>query len=443
MSESNSHGNIGYGMNASATGPGSTPSSSQAAPLPQQPYPYSTQPYQLPVAIPAQPVNTSNLYGPGGKKKKNSLLVIGIIILAVALIALGVAMLFVFKPFGLFEDPLAVDPPSMEQVNEVFAKADVKNNVLSRFQYVDLDNMDSPIFANTQIGNLAQNETGNKDVYCDATTDVTYQNDSIVAKTQLTTRLTYNKSDNGWVDGGVRAGDVTAQPMSGPDMEAILDNIPSLLKSYDSSLGMQFANSEVTTDANIGKNGGTATFVLTGPAPEGTDQPLTCNINTEIDWSDSRGWVIEVKSVDGLPEETEDPAEEEQPPAEEQPAEETPAPETPATTPPASSSASTNSGSTGTTNSGTSTGQPTMLLRCWSGDLVQVPGVIQFEGSHILLRTDHVIRVEFDNRVYITTYFELTGNAQLTNGQHVTVIGEISASGTLDKAPLVINLNYD
>ena len=83
-----------------------------------------------------------------------------------------------------------------------------------------------------------------------------------------------------------------------------------------------------------------------------------------------------------------------------------------------------------------------MLLVCYSGDLVQVPGVIEFEGSHILLRTDHVIRVELDNRVFITTYFELTGNGGWYRGEHTTVIGEISATGSLGKAPLVINVDY-
>lgn len=378
----------------------------------------------------------------------------GIIILVVALIALAVAMLFVFKPFGLFEDPLDIDSPTMEQVSDVFMESDAEQSALSRFQYVNTENMDDPIISNVSIGELAQNDSGNKDVYCDATANATYQNDAIVAKTTLTTRLTYNKTNGEWVSNGVRTGDVEAEPIAGPDMEEIKDNIVSMVRSYDSNVGTDFNNSEVSTDANLGKNGGAASFVLTKKDSAEGDESSTCTVNTNIEWSDSRGWLVEIISIDGLPE----PEPEPEAPAEETPATETPAEEPPAassssaastaTNPPASSSnsgsgSSGSSGSSGNSGSSSSSGQPTMLLRCWTGDLVQVPGVIQFEGSHILLRTDHVIRVEFDNRVYITTYFELTGNANLVNGQHVTVIGEILATGTLDKAPLVINLNYD
>ncbi len=442
MSEAHSQVNRTYGISANSTGPGQAPAFGSASYPPKQAaYPFPTQPYPLPVAVPARAVASSGFYGQGpGKKKKNSLLIAGIIILIIALIALVVALLFVFKPFGLFEDPLNVDPPTTEQVMAAFSKEEVEKGILSRFQYVDTEDMDEPVFSNTTVGNLAQNETGNKDVYCDATTDVVYQNDSLSAQTTLTTKFTYNKSTGEWVDSGVRPGDVKSEPLAGPDMEAIQENIISMLKSYDPSLGAKFSDSDVSTEASVGKDGGDAAFVLTTKAAEG-ETAQSCTVNTNIKWSESRGWVVEIKSIDGLPEE----------PSAEQPSASSSSSSSSSSsasssastvTPPPSSSAGSSGGGSGSGGSG-NTGQPTMLLRCWSGDLVQVPGVIQFEGSHILLRTDDVIRVEFDNRVYITTYFELAGTANWVNGQHVTVIGEISASGTLGKAPLMINLNYD
>ncbi len=84
-----------------------------------------------------------------------------------------------------------------------------------------------------------------------------------------------------------------------------------------------------------------------------------------------------------------------------------------------------------------------MLLECWTGDLVRVPGTIQVQpNGSVLLRTDDVIRVVFNNMTYITTYFEIMGSGSFVNGQHVIVDGAISATGSNPIAPLVINLNY-
>ena len=85
-----------------------------------------------------------------------------------------------------------------------------------------------------------------------------------------------------------------------------------------------------------------------------------------------------------------------------------------------------------------------MLLNCSTGDLVEVPGVIEYRDNRVLLRSDYTIRVVLDGRTYITNYFELTANTfVVTNGAHVSVIGEISATGTLPQAPLMISLDYE
>lgn len=364
----------------------------------------------------------------GGAKHTSKLLIVGIIILVLALLSLAVAMLFVFKPFGLFEEEVNAEAPSTSQVETMFKESDFEDKILNGFQFVNTEDMQDPKFKNTKVGEVKRTDGGNKDIYCDSTCDVEVMNNSISASTTLSMRLTYDKESSSWKKGDVQIGNVSATPEGPADIMAIQESIPSLLRSFDSSVAAQFQGSEITNQSSLTKEGGTASFVLTKPA-EGEGEAKTCTVNTEVKWNDSRGWQVTITSVDGI-EEPEEPAQEE-------PAPEEPTPEEPS---------STNNGAAQQPSSGSSGGnsgsQPTMLLVCYSGDLVQVPGVIEFEGSHILLRTDHVIRVEFDNRVYITTYFELTGNGGWYRGEHTTVIGEISATGSLGKAPLVINVDY-
>lgn len=373
----------------------------------------------------------------GPKKKSNKLLIVGIIILILALLALSIALLFVFKPFGLFEDEVNADPPSSSQVEEVFKGFDVEDSITSKYQYVNFDDLSSPKYSNIQIGTVTRNETGNKDLYADCTADVSVENDFISAKTKLSTRMTYNKDTGSWSDGGVRAGEVTAEPEGPPDMDAITENIVSILRSYDSDLESKFKDSTVTTDAKLTKSGGDAAFVLT-KKDSATGEDATCTVNTKIEWSNNRGWVVNIISVDGIEEDEPEPPATVEQPAAQQPTE-TPQETTPSsnsstsqTTPPANNSGSSSS----------SSGQPTMALVCYTGDLVQVPGVIEFEDSRILLKADHIIRVEIDRRILVTQYFELAGNGGWRRGEHVTVVGEISQTGTLSKAPLVINVDY-
>lgn len=388
--------------------------------------------YQMPIAVPTNLGGGSGYGGPGnyngGQKPTSKLLIAGIIVLVLALIALAVAMIFVFKPFGLFEEEVNATAPTIGEVEALFEEGDVEESMLSRFTYVNTEDLEPLVLKNTKVGEVNRNNSGNsKEIYCEATADAEVRNNSITATTTLTMRLVYDKDSGSWRSNGVQTGNVTGTPEGPADITAIEKNIPALLRSYDSAVAADFSNSEIASEANLTKEGGTASFVLTKPA-EGDGEAKTCTVNTEVTWNDSRGWQVDITSIDGLDSTDQVPDE--------------PAPEEPT---PADSGAN-SSGSTqppaSSGSSGGSSGQPTMLLVCYSGDLVQVPGVIEFEGSRILLKTDHVIRVEFDNRVYITTYFELTGNGGWYRGQHTTVIGEISASGALGKAPLVINVDY-
>lgn len=436
MSEANSHENRSYTPGAS------TPAQSgRGMPQPNPNMPaqraYSQPPtYQMPIAVPTNMAMGNPNYGgtPGNfnpeKKRSSKLLIAGIIILILALVALAVAMLFVFKPFGLFEEEITAEAPSIGQVENMIKASDFEEKMLGHFQFVNTEGIQDPTFKNTKVGQVTRSNTGNKDITCEATSDVELHNNSITATTTLTMQMTYDKGSSAWKAGDVQTGNVTGKPEGPADIEAIQKDILSLLRSYDSSIAAQFANSEITNESALTKDGGTAAFTLT-KTDATSGETKTCTVNTELEWNDSRGWQVKIASVDGL-EAPEEPTEE---PSGEQPADDSGSQN--------NGSAQTPSTGGGSGGSGSSSGQPTMLLVCYSGDLVQVPGVIEFDGSRVLLKTDHIIRVEFDNRVYITTYFELTGNGGWHRGEHTTVIGEISATGSLAKAPLVINVDYD
>lgn len=100
----------------------------------------------------------------GGGKHTSKLLIVGIIILVLALISLAIAMLFVFKPFGLFEEEVNAEAPNVGQVEEMFKSSDFEKNMLSGFQFVNTENMQDPKLKNTKVGEVKRNDA-NKEIY--------------------------------------------------------------------------------------------------------------------------------------------------------------------------------------------------------------------------------------------------------------------------------------
>lgn len=398
--------------------------------MPVQQAPQVSQTHQVPV-IQAQPViqQTQDT----GRQKSQRLTKVGIVACIVAVLVLIATLLLVFlKPFGLFEEQLDVDRPSMTQVEEAYNNATMPEPNLSSFAYVNDSGLEKKGLDGFNAEEVKYSkDNGRQEAYCEATAEAKYENQSVSVTQTLSMRMDYDKKNEQWTAGSVRETAVAASPESAPDIEAIVADFPNILQSYNSQLAQLYSGAQVSQISTLTAKGGSATFTLTKANADGTS--LTCTANAEITWSDTKGWVVQIVSVDGDIAAPEPPAQETPSPEESQGESSGEAATPEATNPPASDQPS----------SGGS-GQPTMQLVCWSGDLVEVPGTIQFDNSgRVLLKTDDIIKVIFDDTVFITTYFEILGTSSFQNGQHRVIRGAISATGTLSQAPLVINTNYE
>lgn len=408
---------------------------------PTQPFEYGIrQPQQqLPVAIPAQPINPTQSYAAQqayaqmSSKRGNTALIVGLILAIVAILALAGAAFFFLDPLKLFDNSIQVDSPSQNAVESAYKDSadEIKTQITEPFQYVNLDNLSDPKFSSISVGEVKYTDN-NTEAHCDTSAVAKVQNDSIAAECSLTMQMDYDKEKGEWKAQSVRIGDPEAVPMGPPDMDKITEGIFTILRAYDSAAALTFSGSEVTSESALSNDGGTAKFVFT-KTDEATGEPKTCSITTSIDWSKQKGWQVTVDSSEGIKEdETQN---------QEAPAEETP--QQPQASGDGSSSSGGGSSSSGSSSSGgSSANNPKWQLVCYSGDLVQVPGVIEFDGSSILLKTNDLIKVVYNGQVFLTNYFELTGNGGWYRGEQTTVIGEISAGASSSKAQLVINVDY-
>ncbi len=364
------------------------------------------------------------------KSKGNALLTVGIIACVVAIIVLVLTLLAIqFKPFGLFADNFTAPEPTTAQVESAFDKARVPEPDLSSIKYVDTKNLELDSLGEYEIGDVQYVDSGSThEALCEVEGTAVWSNSSLTVVQPLFASMKFNRSSSTWDDGSLREGTITVQPSEAPDKETILADFPNILKEYDSTLAEMYKDATITEESTLSSDGGSMKVTLTKAKEDGTS--ITCTADTTISWNDNSGWVVRITSVDG------DVATDPSAPAEQTPAEQPSAQPDPAPSNPGNTNKPT---SGGTTSNGTVVYQ----LVCFSGELVEVPGTITFDSSgHILLKTDDALEVVLDHHTYAANYFEIVGNGSWSNGQHVTIIGEISASGTLSQAPLVINTSY-
>lgn len=386
-----------------------------------------TQP-PLPTMPPQPPAQVAGPYAPQQSRRGHSrILRIGIVSAIAAALILAVALVLVFvKPFGLFEEKLEVDRPPVSQVEEAFDEAELPDPDLSAFAYIDDSNLEMSSLDGFEAGEVEYSKSGGStEAYCEATAEAKYVNQSVSVTQTLTMRMDYDKKAGSWEAGGVRNGSATATPEGPADIDAITADFLNILKAYDPQIAGLYVGAEVTATSTLTKNGGTAAFTAT--KAEG-DTSRTCTANADVEWSDTEGWNVEITSVNGDVAAPEQPAAEgEQPPAE----------SSGETTKPESTSPEGSGGGSGNQGDGA-----TMGLLCFTGDLIEIPGTVHFDNSGaVLLKTDARIRVVLDGATYVTDYFELQGSS-FQNGQHLTVIGEISYRGVVPQAPLAINTDY-
>lgn len=416
------------------------PGPSQSGQIPRVPQPYQSgqippvqdypqqQTAQLPTIQPAAIGQMMGSRTPHQPDSHSNLLRVGIIAAIVAVVVLIISLILViFKPFGLFEEHLQVDRPSTTEVEDAFEDANLPEPDLSTFAYVDDADLERTSLKNFKAGEVQYSKSsGSTEAYCEVTADAEYENDSVSVKQTLSMRMDYDKGNSHWRAGTARSDSVSAQPEGPADIDAIAENFPNLLNTYDPKIGAMYVGGTTTATSSLTAKGGTAVFTTTKTEGETT---RTCTANAEITWSDTSGWNVSITSVTG---DIEPPADENQGSTEESAGAVTPEPVSPS-----------NSSSSGTSSGGSGDGA-TMGLVCFTGELVEVSGTIQFDNSGaILLKTNGRYRVILDGRTYVTDYFEIGARAGgYQNGQQVTIIGEISYRGAIAQAPLFINANY-
>ena len=394
-----------------------------AAPAPNLPVAVPGPDYHPPVA---GGVNPS---GPAGKpsKKRNGLLIFGIIVCILAAIVLVVALVYVtFRQQQ--PEPLNVNAPSTATVQAAFDSADITPSNLSSYAYIDTEGLDDPELTDVKAGNVNYGE-GRQSATCEATAKAKWENDSVSVEQTVQLPFTYNTSTNTWDPGrpNAQSAGEKVTPVGPADLEKVQAALPNLLRDYDADIASQFPNPEVAATADLDKEGGEITFAIDQAGQNEADQHTQTDVNVGLVWQDGKGWVATINWVGEILGGTQ-PAEGEGDGDGVQ-------------TPEGGASENANGG---TATDGGSTDGAQMLLTCTTGDLVEVPGIIEYRDNRVLLRSDYTIRVMLDGRTYIARYFELTANTfVVTNGAHVSVVGEISATGTLEQAPLMINLDYE
>lgn len=398
------------------------------APIQQPPAPKTAT---LPVAVPASeyhPVAGGvNPATPGGgkpKKKRSALLIVGIIVCLLAAAVLGATLFYILnKP----AEQLDVQQPQMAMVQSEFDSSNIQPAGIAAYAYID-DSFDNPEISDISIGNVNYNNDRTQ-ATCTATAKALFENESVSVEENVEMPFTYNTSTKQWDAGraNAKSDNIKVTPVGPPDIEKLQVAIPDLLREYDPNIGSVFENADIVADGDLDENGGEITFNL--DKLNSNDTHTQTSVNVGVVWDSKQGWVPTINWVGEITGEM--PESTEQPNGEGGNGNEN------AQTP-SSSSAGTNAGNNNGGNNG-----PSMVLNCATGDLVEIPGVIEYRDNHVLLRSDYMIRVYLDGVEYTCNYFELTANQYVvTVGAHVAAVGEISATGTLPQAPLMINMDF-
>ncbi len=413
--------------------PHPTPAPAQSGPMPSVPAQTAALPSAapLPVAVPGPDYHPPvaggvNPTGSAGKqpKKRNGLLVFGIIVCILAAIVLVVALVYV--NLRQQTEPLNVNAPSTATIQAAFDSSDLTPANLSSYSYIDTEGLDDPELTDVKAGSVNYGE-GRQSATCDATAKAKWENDSVSVEQTVQVPFTYNTSTNTWDVGRATAqsaGEKVA-PTGPADLEKVQAALPSLLSDYDPEIASLFPDPEVVATADLDKDGGQITFAVDQAGENEEDQHTQTDVTVGLVWEDGKGWAATILGVGEI-----------QGPA--QPAEGDDANAAAG----AEGGAEGNTAQSGATTDGGDGAQ--MLLRRFTGELVEVPGIIEYRDNRVLLRSDYTIRVILDGRTYLAQYFELTANTfVVTNGAHVSVVGEISATGALEQAPLMIDLDYE
>lgn len=346
------------------------------------------------------------------------LLIVGIIVFIIAIISLGIVLMFRFDVFSLFDEFTAA-APSETLVQSTFEEAALPEPDLSDFNYVEPDPLTEKSLGSYKINEVEYTGSGSsREALCEIGANSIWESKSLRVTEPLSMIMTYDKTTSKWNTGNIRSGSLTAKPLAPPSVDLILENFHNILKAYDPEIAATYLNAEMTQESNLNNEGGS--MVVTLRKSNAENQQVSCVANTDVSWSETTGWVVKVTSVSG------DTA--------------GVAPETPTIE---TATGSVAIGSQAENNEQAANGSFWEFPDVPSGTLITgIKGTIQFSDTgKILLSTELPVRISIDGTEYTVNTIELVGSAHLSSGEVYTATGTITATGQMEGVPLVINIS--
>lgn len=266
---------------------------------------------------------------------------------------------------------------------------------VSGYAYIETTNFVGPRFAELTIGDLYEQEVDGQTAYLrDVTTTATFRNSSVSVVAPVTQRFTYEKDTGAWIGGEVELGQARVTPLHAPNTYALEAGLPALLEAADPQTASQLEGASTSFDSSMDATGGTVVATLSKTTGA---QSLHCDVILSVTWLDGAGWQVNITSVGNV---TRGNVEED-------------------------------------------LGEPTMVLTCKSGDLVKLVGTIESVDGHAVLKTSYVIKVDMENRSWVTNKFELVSEsgAGFSFGSTESVQGTITAAGAINNVPLRVTVS--
>lgn len=269
---------------------------------------------------------------------------------------------------------------------------------LSAFAHIETGNLIGPRIEGVEVGELTQaSDASGEQTQRTVVATAAYRNNSVEIAVPLTQLYRYDDKAGSWAPDPVEVGAPSVTPLRGPSTYALEQALPELLSAHSPDVAQQFEGSNVSIDSSMTEKGGLAIATL---SKEQNRKLSECEATINASWSATQGWQLTITSVGKVA--TSDVA-----------------------------------------NSTNGVGDPTMSLTCNDGDLVELDGTIESVNGTAVLRTSETIQVSLGGKRYVVNRFCLTStdsSRTLSEGSRVTLQGRITATGTIENAPLSVEI---
>lgn len=267
---------------------------------------------------------------------------------------------------------------------------------LSAFAHIETGNLIGPRIEGVEVGELTQVGDASGEQQRTVVATAAYRNNSVEIAVPLTQLYRYDDKAGSWAPDPVEVGAPSVTPLRGPSTYALEQALPDLLSAHSPDVAQQFEGCNVSIDSSMTEKGGLAIATL---SKEQNKKLSECEVTINASWSATQGWQLTVTSVSKV--------------------------------------------ATSDVANSTNVGDPTMSLTCNAGDLVELDGTIESVNGTAVLRTSETIQVSLGGKRYVVNRFCLTStdsSRTLSEGSRVTLQGRLTATGTIENAPLSVEI---